>query len=181
MVAAAVPCSWLARARPGVAASSASALAVALIAPRLFGRWGLRISDRLELVWLLPFALAWGLGEGMGLFARLPWWDHVAHAAGGAMAFALARAWAAPRIRTRRLALSVLCALVALAVGAVWEIGEFASDSWLGTATQAGNSDTMLDLVFDGVGAAGTGLALLVRDLAGRVRFRLLPARARGA
>ncbi|MGC4122566.1 MAG: hypothetical protein QM765_49945 [Myxococcales bacterium] len=181
MVAAAVPCTAWTYSRPGVAASCAVALGVAWLGPFLFARLGMRLSSGLWLLWLLPFALAWGLGEGMGLFARLPWWDHVAHAAAGAMVFALVRSWTAPRLRAGRVSLELACVLAALAVGAAWEIGEFACDSWLGSATQAGNTDTMLDLVFDACGAAAAALALAASDLAGRVRFRLLPARERGA
>ena len=71
--------------------------------------------------------------------------------------------------------------LGALAVGACWELGEYAADVWLGTATQAGNSDTMLDLIYDFLGALGALLAMRAHELAGTVRFRLLPARGRGA
>ncbi len=181
MVAAAVPCSWLGRGQPKVAASCLLALGVAALGPRLLRRLGIDVSGGLELVWLAPFALAWGLGEGMGLFERLPWWDCVAHAVAGATVFALAARWAARRLRAGRLALGVVCALAALAVGAAWEIGEFASDSWLGTATQAGNSDTVMDLVFDAAGAAAASAGAWALDRAGPVRFRLLPARERGA
>ena len=183
-VAAAVPASLLWRGRSGVAASCAVALVGAVGLPRLFRRAGLQISGLLEILWLLPFAACWGLGEGWALFERIGWWDHLAHASGGLMAFALFRAWARPRLSAGPAALAAVSVLVALAIGAAWEIGEFASDTWLGTATQAGNTDTMLDLVWDGAGACIGALAVLgstARWPAFMTRLPLLPLRRRGA
>lgn len=158
--------------------ASGLALGVAWWAPRLFRRAGLDVNGALEIIWLLPFAACWGLGEGLSLFERIHWWDHLAHALGGIMAFALFRAWALPRLRTNGPALVALSVLMALAVGAAWEMGEFASDTWLRTATQSGNTDTMLDLVWDAIGGAlgatATAFAPALRSLAGSAKHALL-------
>ncbi len=158
---AAAPLSWLGRGRPGAAVACALALGSALLLPKLFARGGLKLTPSLELVWLAPFFSAWGLGEGLGLFARVPLWDSFAHALGGAMAFALAAAWARPRLRAGWAAWTLLGIGAALAAGALWEIGEFASDHLLATATQSGNTDTMSDLCFDLAGGVAAALASL--------------------
>ena len=59
------------------------------------------------------------------------------------------------------LGLFFVTAALGLAVGALWEIVEWASDSTLGSDLQLGNEDTVTDLVSDAVGAF-TGAALLV-------------------
>jgi hypothetical protein len=116
----------------------------------------------LQIGWLLPFFLCWGLGEGLGLFQRISWWDHPVHLAGGAAIYALFEAWFAPRLRLPLALRMAVGILVALGVGAGWEIGEFASDRILGSFTQSGLDDTMFDLIFDllGGGLAALGLAL---------------------
>lgn len=173
-IAAAAPLSWLGRGRPGVGLACALALGCAVLLPRLFARGGLSWSPSLELVWLAPFFAAWGLGEGFELFARVPLWDSFTHALGGAMAFSLGAAWARPRLRAGPAAVALLGVGAALAAGALWEIGEFASDQLLATFTQNGNSDTMSDLCFDLAGGAAAALWALAL---GRRRL----ARAAGA
>lgn len=185
LLAAAVPASLWGRGRPGVALASALAFAVAVGLPRLFASRGLRFGVALEIVWLLPFAAGWGLGEGLGLFERLAWWDHLAHLLGGLMAFSLFDAWARTRLRAGRPAVLALGIGAGLAVGASWEIGEFLCDRLLATGTQADNLDTMLDLVWDGLGATlgalGAALAPPLRRAVGALRpfarGALLPAR----
>lgn len=173
-IGAAAPLSWLGRGRPGVAVACALAFGCAALLPRLFSRGGLVLGPSLELLWLAPFFAAWGLGEGWALFARVPLWDSLTHALGGAMAFSLAAAWARPRLRAGTAALALLGLGAALAAGAVWEIGEFASDQLLRTATQNGNADTMSDLCFDLVGGVAAGLLALVL---GRRRCARAPKR----
>ncbi len=158
-MAAAVPLAWLERGRLGVSVVSALALVAAVGLPGLFARGGLAWTPALELLWLAPFFTCWGLGEGLAFFARVGWWDSLTHAIGGAMAFALSTAWARPRLRAKGAALALLGVGAALAAGALWEIGEFASDQLLGSHTQSGNLDTMADLIFDFAGGATTALA----------------------
>lgn len=180
-VAAAIPAAGLGRRQPGIALACAVALVAAAALPALFRRAGLQWDAGLGLVWLLPFAVGFGLGEGADLYARLSWWDRVGHLAGGAMAFSLMRAWASPRLRARRLAVEAIGVLAALSVGAVWELGEFASDAWLKTATQSGNADSMRDLLFDGLGGLAAWAVVRGRAALPALRSPLLPARQRGA
>ncbi len=55
---------------------------------------------------------------------------------------------------------------LALTAGVVWEMLEWASDSLVGTTFQRGNTDTMIDLVVDGLGGLGAGLVWSKRRLA---------------
>lgn len=51
--------------------------------------------------------------------------------------------------------------IFAIAVGALWEIGEFAIDSALGTNAQISNSDTMSDLIFDSLAGIFTSIVAM--------------------
>ena len=55
----------------------------------------------------------------------------------------------------------VVTLALGLALGALWEILEFAADEFVGSQLSLGNRDTIGDLVADGVGAL-VGAALLV-------------------
>jgi len=159
------PLSWLARERPAMAAACLGALATSRAVPALVRRRGRSFSAHLELLWLAPFVACWGLGEGWGLFVRVRWWDDWTHALGGAAVFALG--WALGPRRRGRVALGLV---LALAAGALWELGEFASDGLLRTATQGGNSDSMADLLFDLLGGLGAAAGALALDAARRRR-----------
>lgn len=128
----------------------------------------------------LPFELEFGsvffvflslfLGHVQDLYNRVPHWDKLVHFQSGitfaVMAFVLAyllnehervRAYLSPSF------LAIFAATFAIALGAVWEIGEFAADlAFATTYWQDGLADTMWDLIADSVGAAivaGTGYA----------------------
>ncbi|MGY2084081.1 hypothetical protein [Blastococcus sp. SYSU DS0539] len=57
--------------------------------------------------------------------------------------------------------IAVVTAALGVTVGALWEIYEWRSDAWSGTALSEGNDDTNGDLVRDGLGSLA-GAALLV-------------------
>lgn len=147
------------RGRVGLAAVCAAAWAVAAAVPRWARRRGAPFGDGLRLLWLCPFALGWGLGEGLGLFGRFPWWDVLAHVAGGTAAAALLLARVARRRGVGRGSLLALALLAAAVAGGLWEAGEWASDRALGTQTQGGGADTLGDLAADLAGGALAGLA----------------------
>lgn len=122
----------------------------------------------------LSFVLAMvltGWGEALGLYTAIPSYDNVVHFLaplfGGPVAYiALARLDVLPDPRddtdTHRLAgIFVVALALGLAIGAVWEIVEWTSDSTLGSSLQLGNDDTVGDLIADGLGSL-VGAALLV-------------------
>ena len=125
-------------------------------------------------------------GSDLSFYRSLPWWDHLTHAlsasivaaAGYATARAIDEHSAAVRLPPRFM--FVLILLITIAFGVFWEVIEFAVGeiaAALGgqpVLTQYGLEDTMLDLVFDIVGAVivavwGTAhLTQVVRALSDR-------------
>ncbi len=170
---------WV-RERPGVAVACLGALASSRALPALARRRGLELSAPLEVLFLAPFVACWGFGEGLGLFERLGWWDCLTHALGGAAMFGLWWAWGAQRLRAGEITQALLGAALALAAGALWEIGEYASDSLLGTFTQAGNDDTMRDLIFDLAGGLLGAWAIAFASLVRHASVQAVVARLHG-
>jgi len=99
------------------------------------------------------------LGEVRDFYERFWWWDVILHT-GSAIAFGLfgfilifmlfeGDRWAAPP-----LAIAFLSFCVAMSIGGVWEIFEFAMDQIFGMNMQkSGLIDTMWDLIVDALGA----------------------------
>ncbi len=99
------------------------------------------------------------LGEVRDFYERYWWWDVILHT-GSAVAFGLfgfififmlfeGDRWAAPP-----LAIAFLSFCVAMSIGGVWEIFEFAMDQIFGMNMQkSGLVDTMWDLIVDSLGA----------------------------
>lgn len=148
------------------------ALACALVAcaATALAAWARRRRLPLEIsaILLLPLAVAWGLGEGLGLFVRIAQWDLVAHLVAGLAIGALAAPALLAHLRAhpRRGAIAVACAAGAAALaGVLWEAGEWTVDAVLGSSTLGPVGDTIADLVADVAGAlAGAAAALRARD-----------------
>jgi uncharacterized membrane protein YjdF len=112
-----------------------------------------------------------GWGEALGLYDRWGWYDTVVHflvpmLTAPVAYLALARLDVVPDLRDhivprREAGIFVVTLALGIAVGAVWEIFEYASDGLLGSELQEGNTDTVRDLGADTIGAA-VGAALLV-------------------
>lgn len=108
-------------------------------------------------------------GNTLGMYARLPWLDKALHLAGAALLAAAAFTL------LRRLSVglaAVAAALIALGLGAVWELAEYGVDRVLARSTQhapamSALDDTMLDLAVDAAGAT-LGAALAATRVAAR-------------
>lgn len=105
------------------------------------------------------------LGEMHSFYERFWWWDMVLHG-GSAMGFGILgfllvfMLFDGDRYAAPPWALGVLSFCVAVTVGALWEIFEFAMDQAFGMNMQkSGLMDTMGDLIVDTIGAAISGLA----------------------
>ena len=61
-------------------------------------------------------------------------------------------------VKMNRYFVAFFVIIFTMAMGALWEIGEFASDTFLLTQTQHSINDTMLDLIFDLIGGSIVGL-----------------------
>lgn len=99
------------------------------------------------------------LGSAIGFYNRFWWWDTALHTLSGVTLgfigfLLLYTLYQRPRVDMGPGALALFAFTFAVAVGALWEIFEFAMDETIGTNMQKnGLSDTMWDLIVDTVGA----------------------------
>jgi hypothetical protein len=172
-------------------------LLVTQIPPLLERDAGVPMSPALTLwitsaVFLHAFGVLGLPGSERNFYGSIWWWDHLTHTLSAsvvaAVGYTTARALEehSPEIQFPRRFMFVYILLFVLAFGVFWEVIEFALGEAARLAgnrallTQYGLEDTMLDLVFDTVGAvvvAVWGTAYLL-DISGYIAQRL-DARAR--
>ena len=112
-----------------------------------------------------------GFGETFGLYDEFVRFDDLVHftlpmLTAPVVYIALARLDVVPDPRDEThlqhyVGIAVVTAALGVSIGALWEIYEWRSDAWLGTALSEGNDDTNGDLVRDTLGSL-VGAALLV-------------------
>ena len=112
-----------------------------------------------------------GFGETLGLYDEFVRFDDLVHftlpmLTAPVVYIALARLDVVPDPRDEThlqhyVGIAVVTAALGISTGALWEIYEWRSDAWLGTALSEGNDDTNGDLVRDTLGSL-VGAALLV-------------------
>jgi hypothetical protein len=112
-----------------------------------------------------------GFGEVWGLYDRFVRFDDLVHVTlplltAPVVYVALARLDVVPDPRDEThvrhyVGIAVVTAALGIAIGGLWEIWEWRSDAWFGTALSESNDDTNGDLVRDTVGSL-MGAALLV-------------------
>jgi hypothetical protein len=176
---------------PGISVNSGVGLLVIQV-PRLLERDYDFTMDPALVLWITTAVFLHGLGTiglpGSGSFyTSVWWWDHLTHAlsssvvAGAGYAFARAVDEHAEDVSLPPAFTFAFLLLVVLAFGVFWEviehlIGVAADLAGSGSVlTQYGLEDTMLDLVFDGVGGiivAVWGTAHLT-DVTGAIRAQL--------
>lgn len=91
-------------------------------------------------------------GSGLGAYAWIPNWDTYVHAYSGLFLawlgfFAIQQAEGTMKATAPKWLTIVMGIATALAFAALWEMGEYWSDNTLGTTTQAGLPDTIIDMV----------------------------------
>ena len=167
------------------AAGTGKGVAAALFALVLLGLTLLRLLTR---PWVdvatgaVLVAAAWA--SLLDLYVRLPWLDLPVHVlATGLGAAALFEALVSLGVltaatatypRRARLGAAVVVVALGLALGVLWELGEWYGHTQVDSAIQVGYDDTLGDLVAGGAGAlvAAVGVALLPA----RARARRVPA-----
>ena len=148
--------------RPGAAALLAGLGAVTVLArlvnlPRVY-----------DLALTAGMALQ-GFGETFGLYDEFLRFDDLVHftlpmLTAPVVYIALARLDVVPDPRDEThlrhyVGIAVVTAALGISIGALWEVYEWRSDAWLGTALSESNDDTNGDLVRDTLGSlAGAGL-----------------------
>lgn len=128
--------------------------------PRLFEKkYRIDIPIEFEILILIFVFASLFLGEVREYYFRYWWWDVILHVGSGvALGFVgfivLYVLYKGDRIKAKPLTIALFSFCFAMAIGAVWEIFEFAMDQTFGLNMQkSGLVDTMWDLIVDGLGA----------------------------
>lgn len=123
-----------------------------------------RLSLGIDLLVLNLMVLDMTLGNLLGLYVVLPWYDKALHLGSsvliGLLGFlSIYMLHATGRTRFRAWLDGIAILLVTLGLGALWEIGEYGVDQLFGRASQgspvfAPHDDTMIDMILDAIGGA---------------------------
>lgn len=136
-------------------------------------KWSFEIPNYMSILYFIFLYCAIYLGEVRNFYYLIPHWDTILHAFSGSMlgalGFTLVRILndsERVKVALSPLFICLFAFCFALAVGALWEIYEFAGDSLFGLNMQkfrladgtelighAALSDTMKDIIIDAVGA----------------------------
>jgi hypothetical protein len=154
---------FLVSGQPVRAAAAAAAVVFSLL-PAIVQR-----NYKVTVPWFFEFIIAFLLflhliGLYFEFYTLFWWWDKMAHFAGSAVIASLGfygvlSMQMAGKIHVNVRMMALFAFVFAVAIGAVWEIGEYGSDVLLGTRNQAGNTDTMVDLINDTIAAAIVAIA----------------------
>lgn len=179
-----------------------AALVLTFMPGHLAHRVGLRLPPSFLAAIALFVMASLYLGEVYDFYDRLWWWDlalHMGSAAGfGLLGFLLVfMLFEGDRYAAPPWAIGVLSFCLAMTVGTLWEVFEFAMDTAFGfNMTKSGLPDTMGDVIVNAIGAALSALAGVIYLSEGargrlrgpfdafiasnRSRFRKLLSRRRG-
>jgi uncharacterized membrane protein YjdF len=142
------------------------------IAPVLF-RMPVEIPSEVQIVAVLFVFATLFLGEVHDYYERFWWWDMVLHTTSGLllgmvgfMFVYILNEDAHVDLHMRPSFVALFAFFFAVALGAIWEVFEFAMDRFFGTNMQpatpgdpSGLTDTIHDLIVDTIGAAAVALA----------------------
>jgi hypothetical protein len=115
--------------------------------------------------WIVLALFLHVVGGFSGFYNNVPGWDHITHMMSATLIGALGFVVVVTidkyveSIYLPRPFLAFFIAMFTMAMGVLWEIMEYANDSLAGTHLQYSLSDTMYDLLFDGI--AGFVVAML--------------------
>jgi uncharacterized membrane protein YjdF len=155
-------------------AAAVLGIMVVTVVPAVFRRkFPVDIPSEVQIVLVLFIFATLYLGEVRGYYERFWWWDAVLHTTSGLLLGALGFMVVYVLNEDRSVDLHMRPSFVALfafffavALGAVWEIFEFAMDELFGTNMQpatpgdpSGLTDTIHDLIVDTIGAAVVSIA----------------------
>jgi hypothetical protein len=128
--------------------------------PSIFEKkYKIDIPAEFEIITILFIYASLFLGEVHSYYVRFWWWDIILHT-GSAIAFGFIGfilmyiLYKGKKVQGSPIMISIFAFSFAVAMGAVWEVFEFAMDGFFGLEMQkSGLVDTMWDLIVDIVGA----------------------------
>lgn len=146
-----------------------------ILIPYILDKWnGIVIPPLFEFWGIFFLFAALFLGDIQQFYAIYPWWDTALHASSGMLLgiFGLIilnglNDNADTNLKLAPFYICIFAFLTALALGTLWEVIEFIMDLIWNLGMQAGNFDTMVDLIADTLGAAivcAVGYVYLIRS-----------------
>lgn len=151
--------------------SSATVVLVLLI-PRIFNKlFKIKISDAMELVYVLFIILAQLLGSSLGLYNTVWWYDLFAHFLSGILTSVLALVvleWFGVYKPKNRLFNALFIISFTLMIASIWEFIEYGADTFFGMNVQhsveTGVADTMEDMLVAFAGSVIVAISYLIED-----------------
>jgi len=142
-------------------------IVISLIPSLLERSYRVTLPFELDLLITLSIFLNTFMGEGLDFYQKVWLWDKALHVYGSAVVGLLAFVVVYTLNYTRKVRLSlpfigIFTITFAMAMGGLWEIGEFTVDSLFGKTTQYGLADTMWDLINDLIGGVITAVIGMV-------------------
>jgi hypothetical protein len=121
-------------------------------------RYKIVLPIEFDLFMVLFIYLSLGLGFAFDYFDRIWWWDDLLHTSSGVvLGFAgfcvLYVLYYQKKLVASAWWIAFVSVSIAVLLGVLWEIFEFAADSFFGTTMQPSLEDTMFDLIVDTLGA----------------------------
>ncbi len=151
---------------------SSASIVLVLFIPRILGKlFKIKISDAMELVYILFIILAQLLGSSVNLYNTVWWYDLFAHFLSGILIAVLALVvmdwFGVYKVKNKLFnALFMIC--FSLALASLWEFAEFGVDTFLGMnvqhAIETGVKDTMEDMLIAFLGTMIVAIAYVVED-----------------
>jgi hypothetical protein len=146
--------------------------------PALLRRnWKITLPHEFEIIIVLFIFSSLFLGEFIDFYQKYWWWDIFHHSFGslalGFIGFVILYTLFEEKIvYAKPITISIFSFCFALSIGAIWEIFEFAMDSFFNWGMQAsGLVDTMWDLIIDSISAIFTSFIGYLYLKGGKVRI----------
>ena len=147
-----------------LAAMSAMTLILSLAPNYLASRYNIALPMPFVISIVVFIVASLIMGEVFDIYYRIWWWDIALHATSaialGMIGFLfIYMLFDGDHFAAPPSAIAFLAFTFALSIGAVWEIFEYTMDVVFGTNMQKSADDTMIDLIFDAIGAIIGALA----------------------
>ena len=176
-----------------VCAQSAIFLIVSFL-PNFLRRFELDIPDFIYIIFIFFCLAHFFCGEILGFFVKIKWWDSVLHTFSGMIIALLSFSLINLLNKNSKdfklnIGFAALFAFaLAVSIGVIWEIIEFATDAWFGTnmqrayvstmngrgdalVGQTALADTMKDLILDSIGAGVVCLICIIAVCKNKIKI----------